>query len=77
MDKRDCYEISITVYSYKDVVDEFRRKNNLNNAEVIEMLANELQMRAWGDAYTDMQASIDWENSPEGKKFIAEQEKRK
>ncbi len=71
---KELYEFQITVYSYKDVVDEFREKNNLTREEVAEMLANELQLNAWGDAYPGMQEGIDWKNSEEGKKFIAEQE---
>ena len=74
MAKEECYEISITVYSYKKVVDEFKKKNNLSNEEVRDKLENELQMQAWGDAYRSMQEGIEWENSPEGKKFIEEQE---
>ncbi len=71
---KELYEFQITVYSYKDVVDEFQEKNNLTREEVTEMLAGELQINAWGDAYPVMQETIAWENSEEGKKFIAEQE---
>jgi len=74
MSKEECYEISITVYSYKYVVDKFKEKNNLSIEEVGERLAQELQMNAWADAYPGMQEYFDWENSPEGKKFIEEQE---
>ena len=74
MAKEECYEISITVYSYKKVVDEFKKKNNLSNEDVIDKLENELQMQAWADAYLSIQETLDWENSPEGKKFIEEQE---
>ena len=73
MDEKECYEFSITVYSYKHVVDKFKEKNNLTFEEVREKLEAVLQMPAWGDAFPDMQASVDWENSPEEKKFIEEQ----
>lgn len=76
MAERECYEFQITVYSYKDVVDRFQEKNNLTREEVAKQLAEELQMNAWADAYSDMQGYIDWENSEEGKKYIAEQEKK-
>jgi len=74
MSKEECYEISITVYSYKHIVDKFKEKNNFTNEEVRDRLEEELQMLAWADAYTNMQAYFDWENSPEGKKFVEEQE---
>ena len=74
MSEREYYAFKITVYSYKDVVDEFQEKNNFTREEVAERLADELQLNAWGDAYPGMQEGIDWENSEEGKKFIAEQE---
>lgn len=71
---KEVYEFQIKVYSYKDVVDEFQEKNNLTREEVGERLAEELQLNAWGDAYPGMQEGIDWKNSEEGKKFIAEEE---
>ena len=74
MSERECYTFKITVYSYKDVVDQFMEKNNLTMEEVREHLEGDLQMNAWGDSYPGMQEGIDWENSEEGKKYIAEQE---
>ncbi len=73
---KELYEFQITVYSYKDVVDAFQEKNNLTREEVAEMLVNELQLNAWGDAYPGMQEFIDWENSEEGKNFMAEQKRK-
>ncbi len=74
MSEREFYEFKITVYSYKDVVDEFMKKNNLTMEEVREHLESDLQMNAWAEAYPGMQDGIDFENSEEGKKFIAEWE---
>ena len=74
MSEREFYEFKITVYSYKDVVDEFMKKNNLTMEEVREHLESDLQMNAWADSYPGMQEYIGWEDSEEGKKFIAEQE---
>ena len=73
MDKKECYKFSITVYSYKHVVDRFKEKNNLTLEEVRKKLESVLQMPAWSDAFLEMQSSVDWENSPDGKKFIEEQ----
>ena len=74
MPEKELYELSITVYSYKDVFDDFREKNNLTTEEVVKRLADTLQVNAWADAYPEMQYHFDWENSEEGKKYIAEQE---
>ncbi len=74
MSEGEFYEFKITVYSYKDVVDQFMKKNNFTMDEVRKQLEGNLQMNAWADSYPGMQAYIDWENSEEGKKFIAEQE---
>lgn len=73
MSKRECYEFQITVYSYKDVVDRFQEKNNLMREEVAKYLEGQLQLNAWADAYPEMQSYFDWENSEEGKKYIAKQ----
>ena len=70
---KELYKFKITVFSYKDVVDGFQEKNNFTREEVTERLANELQLNAWADAYPGMQEGIDWENSEEGKKYIAKQ----
>lgn len=74
MSEKECYAFQITVYSYKDVVDAFQERNNLTREEVAKKLEGELQMNAWADSYPAMQEYFDWENSEEGKKFIAEQE---
>ncbi len=76
MSEREFYEFKITVYSYKDVVDKFQERNNFTREEVAERLAGNLQLNAWADSYPEMQADIDWENSEEGKKYIAEQESK-
>jgi len=71
-EKRKYCKFSITVYSYEDVVEKFKKRNNLSNEEVRDRLEQELQVNAWADAYPGMQDYLDWENSPEGKKYIEE-----
>ncbi len=68
------YAFNITVKSYTHVADKFKKKNNLTWDQVEERLRKHLQVDSWSDAYDAMQEAIDWENSDDGKKFIAEQE---
>lgn len=74
MSTPETYKMTITVLSYKDVVDKFQKKNNLTRKEVKERLAGQLQMMAWADIYPEMQNYLDWEISEVGKRYIAEQE---
>jgi len=72
MGEKEVYEITVTVHSYKNVVDAFKEKNKLTNSEVIQHLQQALQVQAWADVYPEMQRYLDWENSPEGKRHIEE-----
>lgn len=76
MAEKEHYEFYITVCSYKSVADKFKKKNNLTWDEVQDKLRRALQVNAWADAYPEMQDYLDWENSEDGKKFIAEQNKK-
>jgi len=72
MARTEHYEFTITVNSYVEEADEFKAKNNLTWDEVGDHLRKYLQTFAWADAFKPMQDQIDWENSKEGKKWIAE-----
>ena len=67
------YEIDITIHTYQDDFNKFKEKNELTNEEVKERIQRTLQVGAWADVYLGMQDHLDWETSPEGKKFIEEQ----
>ena len=75
MTEQELYELTITVYSYRSVVDAFKEKNKLTAEEVRDRLQRELQIQAWSDAYRRMQNYMDWENSPQGKSYIEQEER--